>query len=221
MPCTVDIFGSTARLTMGLRKERGQWLVAHEHHSYRSMTGDDLRHAVRMLAKPRTGRRGYRVRAGSFMTVSSSRLAGCQACPRRRWHVAFRSDSIGRHRYGFASTATRPLRTSSMQIDYAAISPDYFRTLDIPYCVRARVHVRATTRRLLVWSSSTRPWPAATGQRRTSSAGGFALPTRRSKSSVSCRPERTRCWPQQARPYMVHAGPSDVCAADGAPRARG
>jgi ketosteroid isomerase-like protein len=28
------IFDSTARLTMGLRKERGQWLVAHEHHSY-------------------------------------------------------------------------------------------------------------------------------------------------------------------------------------------
>ena len=30
----LNIFGSTARLTMGLRKERGQWLVAHEHHSY-------------------------------------------------------------------------------------------------------------------------------------------------------------------------------------------
>jgi len=30
----LTIFGSTARLTMGLRKERGQWLVAHEHHSY-------------------------------------------------------------------------------------------------------------------------------------------------------------------------------------------
>jgi uncharacterized protein (TIGR02246 family) len=28
------IFDSTARLTMGLRKESGQWLVAHEHHSY-------------------------------------------------------------------------------------------------------------------------------------------------------------------------------------------
>ena len=30
----LKIFDSTARLTMGLRKERGQWLVAHEHHSY-------------------------------------------------------------------------------------------------------------------------------------------------------------------------------------------
>jgi ketosteroid isomerase-like protein len=30
----LQIFDSTARLTMGLRKERGQWLVAHEHHSY-------------------------------------------------------------------------------------------------------------------------------------------------------------------------------------------
>jgi ketosteroid isomerase-like protein len=30
----LKIFGSTARLTMGLRKERGEWLVAHEHHSY-------------------------------------------------------------------------------------------------------------------------------------------------------------------------------------------
>jgi ketosteroid isomerase-like protein len=32
----LKIFGSTARLTMGLRKERGQWLVPHEHHSYPS-----------------------------------------------------------------------------------------------------------------------------------------------------------------------------------------
>jgi len=32
----LKIFDSTARLTMGLRKERGQWLVAHEHHSYPS-----------------------------------------------------------------------------------------------------------------------------------------------------------------------------------------
>jgi ketosteroid isomerase-like protein len=30
----IRIFDSTARLTMGLRKENGQWLVAHEHHSY-------------------------------------------------------------------------------------------------------------------------------------------------------------------------------------------
>ena len=30
----LKIFDSTARLTMGLRKERGQWLIAHEHHSY-------------------------------------------------------------------------------------------------------------------------------------------------------------------------------------------
>jgi uncharacterized protein (TIGR02246 family) len=30
----LKIFDSTARLTMGLRKERGHWLIAHEHHSY-------------------------------------------------------------------------------------------------------------------------------------------------------------------------------------------
>jgi ketosteroid isomerase-like protein len=30
----LKIFDSTARLTMGLRKERGRWLIAHEHHSY-------------------------------------------------------------------------------------------------------------------------------------------------------------------------------------------
>lgn len=30
------IFDSTARLTVGLRKERGQWVIAHEHHSYPS-----------------------------------------------------------------------------------------------------------------------------------------------------------------------------------------
>ena len=30
----LNIFDSTARLTMGLRKERGQWRIAHEHHSY-------------------------------------------------------------------------------------------------------------------------------------------------------------------------------------------
>jgi uncharacterized protein (TIGR02246 family) len=28
------IFGSPLRLSMGLRKEGGQWLIAHEHHSY-------------------------------------------------------------------------------------------------------------------------------------------------------------------------------------------
>lgn len=28
------IFDSSARLTLGLRKEDGQWLIAHEHHSY-------------------------------------------------------------------------------------------------------------------------------------------------------------------------------------------
>ena len=28
------IFDSSARLTIGLRKEGGQWLIAHEHHSY-------------------------------------------------------------------------------------------------------------------------------------------------------------------------------------------
>jgi ketosteroid isomerase-like protein len=30
----VKIFDSTVRLTMGLRKENGEWLIAHEHHSY-------------------------------------------------------------------------------------------------------------------------------------------------------------------------------------------
>ena len=30
----VKIFDSTVRLTMGLRKVDGQWLIAHEHHSY-------------------------------------------------------------------------------------------------------------------------------------------------------------------------------------------
>lgn len=28
------IFDASARLTLGLRKEDGQWLIAHEHHSY-------------------------------------------------------------------------------------------------------------------------------------------------------------------------------------------
>jgi uncharacterized protein (TIGR02246 family) len=30
----LKIFDSTARLTIGLRKENGQWLIGHEHHSY-------------------------------------------------------------------------------------------------------------------------------------------------------------------------------------------
>jgi uncharacterized protein (TIGR02246 family) len=30
----VKIFDSKARLTIGLRKGNGQWLIAHEHHSY-------------------------------------------------------------------------------------------------------------------------------------------------------------------------------------------
>jgi uncharacterized protein (TIGR02246 family) len=32
----LKIFDSTARLTMGLRRDGGQWLIAHEHHSYPS-----------------------------------------------------------------------------------------------------------------------------------------------------------------------------------------
>jgi uncharacterized protein (TIGR02246 family) len=30
----LKIFDSNARLTIGLRKEKGRWLIAHEHHSY-------------------------------------------------------------------------------------------------------------------------------------------------------------------------------------------
>jgi ketosteroid isomerase-like protein len=30
----VKVVGSTVRLTMGLRKEKNEWLIAHEHHSY-------------------------------------------------------------------------------------------------------------------------------------------------------------------------------------------
>ena len=30
----VKIVDSTVRVTMGLRKENGRWLIAHEHHSY-------------------------------------------------------------------------------------------------------------------------------------------------------------------------------------------
>lgn len=30
----VSIFDFKVRLTIGLRKEKGQWLIAHEHHSY-------------------------------------------------------------------------------------------------------------------------------------------------------------------------------------------
>jgi uncharacterized protein (TIGR02246 family) len=37
----VKIFESTVRLTMGLRRVRGQWLIAHEHHSYPIELGED------------------------------------------------------------------------------------------------------------------------------------------------------------------------------------
>lgn len=30
----LEIFGSRLRLTVGLRKQNGRWLIAHEHHSY-------------------------------------------------------------------------------------------------------------------------------------------------------------------------------------------
>jgi uncharacterized protein (TIGR02246 family) len=30
----IDIFGTKARLTIGLRRENQPWLIAHEHHSY-------------------------------------------------------------------------------------------------------------------------------------------------------------------------------------------
>lgn len=30
----LKIFDSNGRLTMGLRKEKGRWMIAHEHHSY-------------------------------------------------------------------------------------------------------------------------------------------------------------------------------------------
>jgi uncharacterized protein (TIGR02246 family) len=30
----LKIFKSSARLTIGMRREEGQWLIAHEHHSY-------------------------------------------------------------------------------------------------------------------------------------------------------------------------------------------
>ena len=32
----LDVSGSTARLTVGLKKVGGRWLIAHEHHSYPS-----------------------------------------------------------------------------------------------------------------------------------------------------------------------------------------
>jgi uncharacterized protein (TIGR02246 family) len=35
------IFDSDARLTMGLRKIKGRWLIAHEHHSYPMELGSD------------------------------------------------------------------------------------------------------------------------------------------------------------------------------------
>jgi ketosteroid isomerase-like protein len=37
----VKILESTVRLTMGLRRVRGQWLIAHEHHSYPLELSDD------------------------------------------------------------------------------------------------------------------------------------------------------------------------------------
>jgi ketosteroid isomerase-like protein len=30
----VKVTDAKVRVTLGLRKERGQWLIAHEHHSY-------------------------------------------------------------------------------------------------------------------------------------------------------------------------------------------
>jgi ketosteroid isomerase-like protein len=30
----VKVSDATVRVTIGLRKARGQWLIAHEHHSY-------------------------------------------------------------------------------------------------------------------------------------------------------------------------------------------
>jgi uncharacterized protein (TIGR02246 family) len=37
----LKIFDSSARLTMGLRKVKGRWLIAHEHHSYPLELGSD------------------------------------------------------------------------------------------------------------------------------------------------------------------------------------
>ena len=36
----IDIFDSSLRLTVGLRKDGGQWLIVHEHHSYPVKVGD-------------------------------------------------------------------------------------------------------------------------------------------------------------------------------------
>jgi uncharacterized protein (TIGR02246 family) len=36
----IDVVGSTARLTIGLRKVRGEWRIAHEHHSYPAASGN-------------------------------------------------------------------------------------------------------------------------------------------------------------------------------------
>jgi len=36
----LTIFGSALRLTVGLRKEGGRWLIAHEHHSYAAKLDD-------------------------------------------------------------------------------------------------------------------------------------------------------------------------------------
>jgi uncharacterized protein (TIGR02246 family) len=37
----LKIFDSNARLTIGMRKEQGQWLIAHEHHSYPIVLASD------------------------------------------------------------------------------------------------------------------------------------------------------------------------------------
>jgi ketosteroid isomerase-like protein len=36
----LGILDSRLRLTVGLRKERGEWFVAHEHHSYPAKIGE-------------------------------------------------------------------------------------------------------------------------------------------------------------------------------------
>jgi ketosteroid isomerase-like protein len=36
----IKIFDNRVRLTMGFRKEGGQWLISHEHHSYPSASED-------------------------------------------------------------------------------------------------------------------------------------------------------------------------------------
>ena len=39
--CILGIEDTRLRLTVGLRKEGGRWLVAHEHHSYAAKSGED------------------------------------------------------------------------------------------------------------------------------------------------------------------------------------